>query len=151
MEYSYRIIKYTNINENGDVFSRPDEWTSFFDIGQKVEKSEYERIENQYVDYVINLCNCLRINCIIINGLDIFADEISYSEGQSIYINQLGDVIKSILREDIWCKLISDKCEFHFGYDFYMYFVSKIDPHECIAKIATELTVQKYKSPYLDK
>ncbi|AOM42689.1 MULTISPECIES: hypothetical protein [Xenorhabdus] len=150
MKYSYRITKYTNINENGDIYSDPDEWTSFFDIGQKVKKDEYERIENQYIDYIINLCNCLGIKSLKIQALEVSVDEISYIEGESIDINQLKNGIKSILREDMWCKLISDTCEFHFGYDFYMYFVSKIDPKECIDKINTLLTVQKYRSPYLD-
>ncbi|MDE9541209.1 hypothetical protein [Xenorhabdus bovienii] len=151
MKYSYRITKYTNINENGDVFSGSDEWTSFFDIGQKVEQDEYDKVENQYIDYAVNLCHCLRVNSLIIKGLEVNVNEASYFDGESIDINRLRNVIRSILREDIWCKLISDKCEFHFGYDFYMYFVSKIDPQECIEKINTLLTVQKYRSPYLDE
>lgn len=151
MEYSYRIVKYTNINENGDICSHPDEWTSFFDVGQKVEESEYEKVEVQYINYVLELCDCLKINSLNINDLSVNVERSSYFEGQSIYISQLGDVIRSILREDIWCKLVSDRCEFHFGYDFYMYFVSKIEPLECISKIETKLTVQKYKSPYLYK
>ncbi|WP_047685474.1 MULTISPECIES: hypothetical protein [Xenorhabdus] len=150
MKYSYRMTKYTNINENGDICSDYDEWTSFFDIGQKVKKYEYEQIENQYIDYVINLCDCLGIKFLRIKDLEVNFDKISYIDGESININQLRSVIKSILREDIWCKLISDKCEFHFGYDFYMYFVSKIDHKECMDEINTLLTVQKYRSPYLD-
>jgi hypothetical protein len=150
MEYSYRITKYTNINENGVISSLPDEWTSFFDIGKKVEKSEYERVENQYIEYVINLCDYFNIKSLTVNYLENNTDDCAYVEGQSIHISELSNILKSILREEIWCKLISNKCEFHFGYDFYMYFVSKIDPQEYIDNIATELTVQKYKSPYLD-
>ncbi|NDL01547.1 hypothetical protein [Photorhabdus bodei] len=151
MKYSYRITKYTNIKENGDIFSSYNEWAGFFDIGQKVEKDEYEKIENQYIDYVINLCHCLKIKLLRIKELEVNIDEVSYLDGESIDISQLRNIIQSILREDIWCKLISDQCEFHFGYDFYMYFVSKIDPQECIDKINTLLTVQRYRSPYLDE
>ncbi|MBS9429653.1 hypothetical protein [Photorhabdus akhurstii] len=101
MKYSYRITKYNNTNENGDIFSSSDEWTSFFDIGQKVEKDEYEKIENQYIDYVINLCHCLKINLLRIKELEVNIDEVSYLDGESIDISQLRNIIQSILREDI--------------------------------------------------
>jgi len=150
MKYSYRIMKYNKINKDGDVYSDPDEWTSFFDIGIKVNKQEYEKIEDQYVSYILSLCDCLNVKLFRISDLEINVDNLSYTNGQVIDIDISSQLIRSILREDLWCKLISDTCEIHFGYDFYMYFISKNSPEKCMSKINTVLTVQKYKSPYLN-
>lgn len=148
MKYSYRIMKYRNINKNGGVTSGADEWTSFYDIGAKIDKEEYEKVEREYINYAVQLCDCMAIKTLNIEELEINTTSSPYLNGQKIRIEQLDGIIKSILREEIWCKLTSVDCEFHFGYDFYMYFVSTINPNRCINKIQTSLTVQNYKSPY---
>ena len=149
MKYSYRITKYIQTDELGRGHSSPNEWTSFYDVGNKVTESEYKKVEQKYIDYILDACNCLGVKSLKIKGLELNVDKYKYAEGSTIQLGDLKEVIQSILREYIWCKFISNECEFHFGYDFYMYFLCDACPEECIDKIKTELTVQRYKSPYL--
>lgn len=148
MKYSYRITKYTQIDELGRGHSSPNEWTSFYDIGNKVTESEYKKVEQKYIDYILDACNCLGVKSLEIQGLELNVDKYKYAEGSIIQLSEIKELVQSILREYIWCKLISNECEFHFGYDFYMYFLFNACSEKCIAQIKTDLTVQKYKSPY---
>lgn len=147
MKYSYRVTKY-KADDLGGLRSLPDEWTSFYDIGSKITEDGYAKIERQYIEYVVDACNCLSVKSLGVQGLEVNANEFQYEEGAIINIADLGGIIQSILREEIWCKLVSRECEFHFGYDFYMYFLCDDCPQICVEQIKTELTVQKYESPY---
>jgi hypothetical protein len=43
-------------------------------------------------------------------------------EGDLIVESEIENILKLILREKLWCKLVSEgKLFIHFGYDFYMY------------------------------
>lgn len=148
MKYSYRITKYTQTDNLGNLCSSSNEWISFYDIGNSVTEVEYKKVEEKYIDYILNACNCLGVKSLRIQGLELNIDKYHYVEDSIIQIGELKAVIQSILREYIWCKLISDKCEFHFGYDFYIYFLFNACPKKRIDKIKTELTVQRYNSPY---
>lgn len=130
------------------MHSPPSEWTSFYDIGSKVTKDEYEKTEQKYIDYILDACNCLCVKSLKIESLELNIDKPQYKEGSIVQLNELKEVIQLILREQIWCKLISSECEFHFGYDYYMYFLCDVCPNKCIEKIKTDLSVQIYDSPY---
>ncbi|TXE27346.1 hypothetical protein FOT62_22515 [Serratia marcescens] len=148
MKFSYRITKYKKYDPFGNLCSSDDEWTSFFDIGQKVSKSEYEMVEKEYVDFVINACNLFSAVGLCIKELEVNVDFFKYKNNDVVRGGDLEEVIRSILREDVWCKLVSDSFEFHFGYDFYMYFIFDAKNDDLIHEIRTSLTVQSYKSPY---
>ncbi|MFP9231207.1 hypothetical protein [Pectobacterium cacticida] len=148
MKYSYRIAKYRSIDDEGNLHSSPDEWTSFFDVGDKVDIDEYHRIENQYIDFVLKACSFFSVNEFRLKGVELNGS-VQYSENQKIKVEFIENVVKDILREEFWCKLVSDSIEFHFGYDFYMYFLSKKDPTFFIKNLNSPLTVQEYTSPYI--
>lgn len=61
MKYSYRVTKYINYNELGQLYSPADEWTSFYDIGTKVTELDYLKVENRYIKYIVAACKCLNV------------------------------------------------------------------------------------------
>ncbi|WP_226068310.1 hypothetical protein [Dickeya zeae] len=148
MKYSYRVTKYRIIDNDGNLYSSPDEWTSFFDVGDKVDADEYYKVESQYVDFILEACSFFSVNEFKLKGVELNGD-VQYSENQKIKVNFIENIVKDVLREEVWCKLVSDNIEFHFGYDFYMYFLSKKNPESFIKKLNSPLTVQEYTSPYI--
>ncbi|MBN3057910.1 hypothetical protein [Pectobacterium brasiliense] len=148
MKYSYRVTKYRNIDGDGNVFSSPNEWTSFFDVGDKLDIDEYHRVEKQYIDFILEACSFFSVNELKLKGVELNGD-VHYSDNQKIKLDLIESVVKSILREEVWCKLVSDSVEFHFGYDFYMYFLSKNNPEFFIKNLNSPLTVREYTSPYI--
>src|SRR5262249_28598228 len=74
----------------------------------------------------------------------------SFSEGNTVGAEQLSEVIRSNLRDEIWCKLERLPHFFlHFGYDFYMYIGSHHDLPESVRfAVNTGLFVEECLSPY---
>jgi hypothetical protein len=53
---------------------------------------------------------------------DIIFQPASLKHGSIVQASELEDVIRLILREVLWCKLIkADRFYVHFGWDYYMY------------------------------
>ena len=147
MHYGCRVIKY-RVNTNGSVEFSLNEWTSYSDIEKKVSENEYIKIENLYLCCVMDVCNQLCINGLKINELDLYDSSITYKEGQFLEKEQYIEVARDVLREKYWCKLVSDSCEFHFGYDFYMYVISNIDIFEFLENKYSNFSIQRFMSPY---
>lgn len=152
MNYSYRVTKYRYLTFGGTLRSPATEWTSFSEIDQEDDDRarEYLAVEEEYISLVIYLCNSFRARSLKIQGLEnskAIANEIY--EGKLFPITQVPTLISSILREEFWCRLISDGIEFHFGYDYYMYFVSDQDASEFILNSGTKLFTQEFPSPYM--
>jgi RHS repeat-associated protein len=89
------------------------------------------------------------------------------SHGQPIYLNSKAPAKLKYITPDVdkhnggfWkaadsvrnlgCKLKSPVCEFHFGYDYYMYLVSEDDADICFPKEKSNLHFEVFRSPYLD-
>lgn len=74
-----------------------------------------------------------------------------FFDGQLLTVDNAHELARSILREELWCKLTSKDIEFHFGYDFYMYLVSTMELSEFFNKsdFTNILNIQEFKSPYL--
>ena len=73
-----------------------------------------------------------------------------YKNNQRIYIeNNLTELLKLILREKISCKLWNRNCEFHFGYDYYLYCVCNKDLTKLFNELRTFLNIENFISPYL--
>lgn len=50
-----------------------------------------------------------------------------YRNRQKVKLMDLPLFLAGLLRENYWCKLTHFKCEFHFGYDYYLYCISQAD------------------------
>ena len=147
MKYSYRITKYGHSNNE----CPNDEWTSFHDVGKTVSEEEYLAVEEDYVQTVISICRCLGVSSLMITSLELNSECEPYSEGQEIDVDRLPFVVKAVLREKIWCKLKTAVCEFHFGYDYYMYLISNMNADSCFPRDTSQLNFEVFQSPYGDQ
>jgi hypothetical protein len=144
MRKSYKITKYNPRNESIHL-----DWTSFCDIGKLVSEEEYLCIEKEYINTVIYLCRYFEIEFLEIQNLELYSNITEYHEKDIINIKNITDLLQMILREYLWCKLVSKECEFHFGYDYYMYFISRKSSTDWIDGISNKLFIEEYQSPYL--
>lgn len=149
MKLSYRITKYTDKHNNGNYYSHEQEWSSFFDVGSKVTLQEYIAVEDLYVNFLMDACKFYKVTALQIVGLEI-NESSEYEDMLILDIGSIPQVVRDILREKIWAKLVSPYLEFHFGYDFYMYFLCEDYKEMFITTVDTPLTVDACISPYLN-
>lgn len=149
MKYSYRITKYFKYTKQG--FLADDGWSSFSDIDlNRVSQEEYLNIEQKYISAVILICQYLGVGYLQVSKLWNYNKKSRFRNKDLISLKDFPSFIQGILREEYWCKLIHPKCQFHFGYDFYMYCVSNTDLFELLTK-NSQLHIEKFKSPYYKK
>ena len=170
---NYRISKYNPSNSYENYHFYNDEWSSFQDVGEKMDSvvltlDEYKKVETAYIDTIIDLMDSngisnLTINEIVKNKQDIelkIEDEISANEVEALYKelrngltiekDTIEKVCRLILRGYLWCKLEYKKNFYlHFGYDYYMY----VGFPNCDSGIMSEvrnrgLYFNEMKSPY---
>ncbi|WP_411705595.1 hypothetical protein [Edaphovirga cremea] len=151
MLYSYRVTKYFQSDINNNLISVKNEWTSFSDVGVSVTMENYVKIEKSYLEVISSLCSYLKVDKLQVFDLECFDDLSLIADGQLLTIEEATVLASRVLREEIWCKLISSSIEFHFGYDFYMYVVSNVDLSQFLSKINCNeiLNIHEYMSPYL--
>jgi len=142
------ITKYNPVYYNEkDVYTK-DEWTAISDVGKIYDGSvftiqEYLETEKKYIEAVkiiMQLNKCKELNIRHLEKSDyrkgftpeedekLEAKHIKIEDKQKINYKDIDVVIKLILREDMWCDLInlSKRLYIRFGYDYYMYFNTKI-------------------------
>lgn len=141
--YSYRVNKY--------ISSLPgnNEWISFYDIGSLVTEEDYLYTENEFIKLFKDVSVLFDIRDYKITDLENYKN-LDYHNGDKIQCVYIEPLIHDILREKLWCKLRSNKLEFHFGYDYYMYFVSYESPIS-IGNINTQLKIEEFESPYMNQ
>ena len=147
MKYSYKITKYKPTK--GVRRFDKNQWTSYSDVGNLVSLEKYLVVESDYINTVIEICNCMGIKNFRLSELELYDESFNLFENKKIEISELPDVLKLILREEVWFKLISKNCQFHFGYDYYMYFVSSKDFSACFDNVSDKLYLEVFRSPYL--
>ncbi|WP_024549757.1 hypothetical protein [Siccibacter turicensis] len=148
MKLSYRITKYKDKHDDDCYYSHAQEWSSFFDVGSKVSLQEYIAVEDSYIDFLIAACRYYQVTSLQIVGLEVY-ESTEYKDMSIVDIDSVPQVVRDILREKIWAKLVAPYLEFHFGYDFYMYFLCEDNKEMFISTVDTPLTVDAYISPYL--
>lgn len=166
--YYWRVTKYNPQYRDGNAYLL-EEWTSVSDIGKcfygtKFTVEEYLKCEEQYINAVILAMRAVGINELKIEEIE--KKEYSkqqklvepYAEGfynllyngMFVNINEIGLLIKLILREMVWGKLDNEKFFVHFGYDYYMYMGIPNMAGEIKEKIEKiGLFVENVESPYL--
>ncbi|MCQ4637791.1 hypothetical protein NE619_13735 [Anaerovorax odorimutans] len=153
----YRITRYDPKNRNEKGYYAVDTWVSYCDIGKyyegkALEVQEYLSIEKSYVDAILDILLNMNVEALEIVELDsCFTIEELYKElkewgilltskekkllkdvvgKKEISLDETRTIIPLILRECLWCKLISrqPECILEFGYDLYTYITcSRID------------------------
>ncbi len=163
----YRITKYDPAKREEDGYYQLDDWISVSDIDKHiVTKEEYLFVENNYVAIIINIMEHLKIEGLKVNGLEkgfnlqrnifilskynIFLDKNQQYIFKTIknnnyyHIKEIKSVVKLILRECMWCRLVSPSVKFTFGYDYYMYFHSVTDFNFSLIQIPNGIYIEQY-------
>jgi len=167
--FCYRITKYDPLNRDSLGTYIKDEWTSFSDIGKIFEDSiftiqDYQQVEDVYIQSILLFMDCLNLNQLCITSLQknskplenslsssIMTDVYnSLKNGKFISRKLINIIARLALRENLWCKLETEKMYVHFGYDYYMYIGSQEDCIATVKKIEKlGLFIEPYKSPHL--
>ena len=154
----YRISKYNpTCKDSNDVYRSP-EWTSFGDIGRffngfELTLEEYRKVENEYLQIVMDILHFYGVSVINIKNLEmpftvaeirtyLLKRGVSLSEKEEyilknvqnlleVQIDDFNVLFRLILKECFWCILYTDKKVFiKFGYDLYVYvFCENIPEH----------------------
>lgn len=154
-EFEIRVTKYNpRFRDTSGRYLR-DEWTSISDVGEyydgkPFEMEQYLEVEERYIKCVTLLFESKGIGQIKIVDLERYAfydrskEQTSLEkvhnelrEGDTIALGDLGNVMRLILRECLWCFLKSPSGDIgvRFGYDYYMYFFSSEPFQEVVSKI----------------
>ncbi len=146
----YRITKYNPFFRDIDGRYTKSEWTSYSDIGkyyydQRFEIEDYLAIEQKYINSLMLVLNEEKISTLKVMELEkrrtleqiekfmqsknlLISDEgksifSSIKNGDLIDIKNIPHLIQLLLREILWCRLMSPLHNMivEFGYDYYMY------------------------------
>lgn len=151
----YRVTKYDpGFRDPTGVYAR-DEWTAACDVGRSfggvvLTPEEYQRVEDAHVAVALSFLRESGQLSLAVDGLENHQKRpIEFGEGAALGLNQLGPVIRSILREEFWCRLVGEACFLHFGWDYYTY-VGVPRPCPASQELARRLGlfVEERPSPY---
>jgi hypothetical protein len=152
----YRITKYDpKFRDATGAYMKPD-WTSMNDIGRSFDGvtlkiEEYLATESAYIDSLMGFISEDDISALRAVGVENHGEACAPKEAHLISVSDLPEMIRSILREQFWCRLEIDDRFIHFGYDYYVYIGVK---NRCAASIksahANGLFVEPFTSPYLE-
>ncbi|SFH94682.1 hypothetical protein SAMN04487861_10936 [Selenomonas ruminantium] len=128
---SIRVSKYDLKYRDENGFYQREEWISYYDIGREflgevLTEEQYLAVENSYLNVIRMLYEIYPSMVLHINGLELFdEDDDRWHENDVITKEKVDKLARAVLREELWCKLIDENVEVHFGYDYYMYIVFK--------------------------
>ena len=151
----YRISKYSpDFRDEMGAYTL-DEWTSISDIGRSfggvvLTLEEYCRVEDAYVAVALSFLQESGQSSLVVCGLEnCHLRPMEFGEGSLFDAEQIGPVIRHILREEYWCRLEGPSSFLHIGWDYYMYIGVPCqcpDTHELARSLRLYLEV--FPSPY---
>lgn len=159
---SIRVTKYNPINRDANGhYTLVEEWTSISDVGNTYEgqvftMDQYLATEEKYIRAVEVLLQNTGVTNLKIISLENHNNEseLDLEEGKTIPRKLVKELVKMILRERVWGKLVAkNQFEVHFGYDYYMYFVGESLTEEIVEELKRieGLYIENFESPYLDQ
>lgn len=151
------VTKYNPTYRDTNGHYTKNEWVGFFQVGKIIDGNpltleEYLETENKYIEAAYDffeLHNCDKISLKSLERNDFSSYNLEdkdqlvqiynrISNNPMIPIEDLGLLVKLILRELVWCELFcpgTSDIAVRFGYDFYMYFNSNRDMTDLFKKI----------------
>jgi hypothetical protein len=160
---SHRITKYDPSKRNSDgSYNDHSAWTSISDIGKAKYGSpsyeDYRSSEDGYVNAVLAILESNGLSDLRVEDLELYdtAEDFEKHEetgrlrgiavdfdkevktlrnGAVVGKEAIKKIVRLILRETIWMRLMSEKVEVKFGYDYYMYVKCSKLSDELIAAI----------------
>jgi hypothetical protein len=151
----YRVTKYDPALRDAHGAYIADEWILFKQIGSVfggvvLTEGEYLRVEQAYINSAIAFIREGGLNSLTVEGIENHKRlALEFGEGSVLSLDRIGDVIRQMLREELWCRLEGQGGFVHIGWDYYMYIGV---PHRCPkAELLTEglgLYPERLSSPY---
>lgn len=154
--HQYRITKYDPRYRLNGAYTK-EEWTDVSDVGRTFDGvpltlQEYERVEQQHIDFLVTLAVREGAFPLTIDSLEIHGSDLAWRDGQQIGRHELPLLLRDILHCDCWCRLTSADFFIHFGYDYYMYVGCSHTPEGITALVASfDLFAEPMISPYHDE
>ncbi len=153
--FEYRVTKYDpSFRDANGAFTR-DEWISVTDIGrsfggEKLTREEYQRVEDAYVATALAFLREAGVEALTVAGLENHGGTpLAFTEGSVLLLEQIGEVIRWVLREEFWCRLEATGAFVHLGYDYYTYLgVPRRCPQAEQFARQQGLFVEPFHSPY---
>lgn len=152
----YRVTKYDPQYRVNGVYTR-NEWTSIADVGKAFNgciftMEAYERAEQRHVDFLRELADQCGTFPLRVDAYSEIYHNDAWREGQEIGCGALSAIVRSILREESWCRLIGRDFFIHFGYEYYMYVGCSL-PLETVSQLAARygLFCEVFSTPYHDE
>jgi hypothetical protein len=162
----FRISKYDPALRNSDGSFVGETWTSISDIGRVFQgelftEEEYLATEEAYVAAIRSTMRACGIEELRVKDLEVLqegSDSVPRSgnqvapalvpvEGVTLSSQEVDAVVRLVLRECVWCRLVGDAGFFvHFGYDFYVYIGT--GSADIRPPVSHTLFVEEFPSPY---
>ena len=118
-------------------------------MGDSVSLEEYERFEAAYLQSAIDFSTNWSAAGFTISGLEDHHENTQLVEGQQMTAGDIPSVLRSILRNEFWCRLENGDGFIHVGWDYYLYVgVPRVDRSIITAAQARGLFVEDFISPY---
>jgi len=123
----YRVTKYDPALRDARGAYTADDWVLFKQIGSAfggkvLTESEYLRVEQAYIDSATAFLREGGVDSLTVEGIENRKKlTLEFSEGSTLALEAIGDVIRQMLREELWCRLEGAGGFVHIGWDFYMY------------------------------
>jgi hypothetical protein len=152
--FEYRVTKYAPAGRDKGGVYRRHEWSSFGDIGKLYgarlfTAEEYQPVEDAYVATALSFWREVGRSALVVRGLENSGRVVAPPDGSMLEEASLADVIRSLLREEFWCRLENEDCYLHFGWDYSMYVgVSVLCSKSCAFAASSGLFVEEFESPY---
>jgi hypothetical protein len=152
--FEYRVTKYDPAFRDSHGAYQREEWTAASDVGRElggelVTAESYQRGEDAYVISALAFWREAGQPDLIVRGLERTPANLPLSEGSAVPESLLDVVIRRILREDLWCRLESEVCFLHFGWDYCMYVgVARACAAACARAATSGLFVEPFVSPH---
>jgi hypothetical protein len=153
--YQYRITKYNPSRRDPRGAYPVDEWTSRSDIGKAfggvhLTEEHYLRVEQAYLDAAAAFLSEAGIAELTVTGLENHGKaSTAPPDGSHVMAGDVPEVVRSLLREDFWCRLEGPGAFVHVGYDYYMYIGVPVESTYASAVAqAHGLIVEAFRSPY---
>ncbi len=153
-KHYYRISKYDPQFRKNGIYTK-NEWTSVYDVGNifdgtKLTKSEYLKVENNYLLAIEKIMDSTHTKSLTICKLEDYRNHCRYRDGQRLCQKKdILSVVRDCLREKYWCELRSHSLTIHFGYEYYVYVRCALSYSEIIEETSpVGLFVEKDRRPW---
>lgn len=157
-----RLTKYDPAGRDATGAYRRDDWTGIADVGKAFDgvvltDKAYRAVEDAYVETLLAFVADAGLDRLTVTALEATESALAQlafplQEGDTVGGERLEALIRSVLRQELWCKLAGpDGFYLHFGYDLYTYVgTPHPSPRARLRAQAGGLFLEPTASPYAE-